>query len=399
MSTPAVDDFTGDGTPDLLLGSNLTVGDGLGGYTLLDGAASTNGPPDNWPVVLGSSNLVSIIAEGTPAPPAAADLDGDGRPEGVFHGTVSAPVIVPADPGEQQSPERLPANALPRRGETAADIGVESTRRFGADSNAPSNDAMFPMLGGPALGDLDQDGVVDVVASGGSLLLAQRFFGVVADPTSPATHMLARWSGATGRMLPGSPAVIEGYSWLQNHAIADLNGDGFPEVIAGNDGYFVHALDACGREPTDWPKFTGQWIAATPAVGDIDGDDQLEVVVPTRSGFLFAWNSEGSADGVIAWESYHHDTRNTGSLSTPLPRGVLLGEAGPLEVDERGRCLGRFAEREPDGNRRALRPAGGCGCRAPAGRDTRRWGVLLAVLLPALRRRWFHRGSRQQSCR
>jgi MYXO-CTERM domain-containing protein len=66
-------------------------------------------------------------------------------------------------------------------------------------------------------------------------------------------------------------------------------------------------------------------------VGDIDGDDLLEVVTPTRAGWLYAWNTVGPADGAISWESYHHDNRNTGNYETPLERGRHTVAAAPLD--------------------------------------------------------------------
>jgi MYXO-CTERM domain-containing protein len=131
------------------------------------------------------------------------------------------------------------------------------------------------------------------------------------------------WNGKTGHMMPGSPVVVEDYSFLTNQAIADISGDNYPEVIMGTGGYFVHAVDACGREAPGWPKFTGGWMTATPAVGDITGDGNLEVVEATRDGYLYAWTTKGTSKGVIQWESFHHDNANTGNYGTPLDQGKL----------------------------------------------------------------------------
>src|SRR5207248_8737029 len=128
------------------------------------------------------------------------------------------------------------------------------------------------------------------VSSGGSLTLLGALGGLGRKPQHNQ-HLLAFWSGKTGRMLPGSPVVLEDYTFLTNHVIADVSGDEYPEVITGTGGYFLHAANACGNEPDGWPKFTNGWMTASAAVGDIDGDAQkgLEVVIGTRDGFLFAW--------------------------------------------------------------------------------------------------------------
>lgn len=385
LSTPVIEDFDRDGSPEILIGGSISDDARIGWYSLLsiedEGRLTLL---QHWPIAVESWTLGSLVAEGTPSAPAAADFNGDGSPEAVFHGNLGDPLIVPLDPGVQEEAGDVPPRALPVR--EGGNRGIETTRRFGAETNATLNDAMFPMLGQPALGDLDQDGTVDVVTAGGSLEMAERLRGTSHEDELVAQHLLAMWSGRTGAMLPGSPAVLEGYSWLQNPAIADIDGDGYPEVLAGSDGYFVHAVDACGKSPVGWPKLTGQWLAASPAVGDVDGDEQLEVVVVSRSGWLFAWNTQGSADGVIAWESFHHDNRNTGSLLTPLARGRLRGTAPPLSTDGKGRC-GPAAAPPESKDAATLSPTGGCGCTVARGSPSAWWAVIAAAMGVGRRRK------------
>src|SRR5262249_49344498 len=126
----------------------------------------------------------------------------------------------------------------------------------------------------------------------------------------------------------------EDYTFFNGQAIADLNGDDYPEIITGSGGYFLHAVDGCGREPLGWPKFTGQWIISTPAIGDLDGDHKLEVVAATRSGWLYVWHTDASDQTLVEWESYHHDARNTGNLEVNLTQGKHGKQAAqPLTAD------------------------------------------------------------------
>jgi hypothetical protein len=124
---------------------------------------------------------------------------------------------------------------------------------------------------------------------------------------------------------------IEDYVFLVNHAVADITGDDYPEVMLGTGGYFLHAVDACGCEAPAWPKFTDGWMISTPAVGDIDGDHGLEVVTGTRDGNLFAWHTKGTDTGVVQWESFHHDNANTGSYGYALDQGVLERATQPID--------------------------------------------------------------------
>lgn len=357
LSTPAVADFNGDGIPDIASGSNETVGpgDGAGLVFLIDGRGTNTpgGNPylDHWPVVLTSLDILPLVGQGISGSPAIADFVHSGRPQILFQGNGSPPYLFPTDPGAQSGyndpPNRLPD--FPGDGGTCAtdsdctslaqptclagqcvQVGFDPTSIFGAGSLANRPDTMFPLFSSPAIGDLDQDGVPDAIMSGGSLSLVS----IIASPSAtsaPFQFLLAGWSGATGHMFYGMPVPIEDFTFLVNETIADITGDGYPEVMVGTGGYFLHAADACGCEAPNWPKFTDGWITATAAVGDIDGDHSLEVVVGTREGNLFAWHTQGTDTGTIQWESFHHDSWNTGNYAFPLKQGVLRSASVPID--------------------------------------------------------------------
>ena len=357
MSTPTVADLNGDGIPEIMSGSNQQVGGGgsAGQAFAVDGRgnAAPGGPYlPNWPFTVTSLKLFPVVAEGIVASQAAADFDGDGVADVLVQGNGSRPLVVKADPGVQVKLDD-PPNRLPlRRDETGAvDNGFEPTSIFGEKTKARS-DVMFPLFSQPSIGDMDQDGVPDVVASGGSLTLAGALAGG-GRHADPGQQLLAFWSGKTGKMLPGSPVVIEDFTFLVNHTIADVSGDDYPEAITGTGGYFLHAADACGREAAGFPKFTNGWIAAAAAVGDVDGDAQkgLEVVTGTRDGWLFAWHTLGKATGAIEWESFHHDNANTGNYATKLEQGRAQRASTPIDCSD------------PVAPTQDKFDAGGCGCR------------------------------------
>src|SRR2546428_10126951 len=104
-------------------------------------------------------------------------------------------------------------------------------------------------------------------------------------------HHLSAWQAGSGTFTSALPRVVEDAQFFVNPAIADLDGDGTPEVIAGTGGYLVHALDRRGREPRGWAKFTGGWLIASPAVGDLDGAGFLEAAVHSREAGLYVWQT------------------------------------------------------------------------------------------------------------
>jgi hypothetical protein len=206
--------------------------------------------------------------------PVLADVDGDGRDE----------VAIAAFTGTHEL------------------FNGDGTKRLTYDSNetvALGVNAAFARIGG----QLDLfGGVVDA-----KLALAQ------LSPASdiPFDHLADAWNASTGAKLDGYPRVMEGWMLAGAPAVADVSGDGRPEVIQGSSGDVLHAVDpTTGQEPPGWPKDTGGWLLASPAVGDIDGDGMNEVVAVTRDGFLYVYDTPGR--GALEWPAFRHDARNTG---------------------------------------------------------------------------------------
>ena len=84
------------------------------------------------------------------------------------------------------------------------------------------------------------------------------------------------WS-ANGTLWPGWPKTFPGIS--TSIAIDDLNGDGQKEIIITPSGS-ARVIDKNGVTWPGWPVFTGPNNTA-PAIGDVDGDGQKEIVVAT----------------------------------------------------------------------------------------------------------------------
>ena len=385
LSTPAVGDFDKDGYPEVLVGSNERLGGdgGNAGYFYLINGLGNKAPGSpfmpNWPVAMTSLDLFPLIAEGVGNSPVIADIDGDGNLDAVMHGNGSAPMILPMDPGVQNR-TATPPNAYPSRIDEfngKPTRGLQPTSIFGPDSNAFS-DTMIPLFAQPSLGDLNQDGLPDVITSGGSLSMATSLLAP-QPPSSPTQQFLAMWNPQTGQMMPGSPMVLEDYSFFNSQAIVDLTGDGYPEAITGTGGYYIHAFDACGREAAGFPKFVNQWVIATTTVGDITGDGGLELVVNSREGWLYAWKTQGKSDGVVEWESFHHDNHNTGNIHHPLTQGGGSAQK-PLALDDEGRCIQPHLGEDVN----PVDAGGGCGCSVPGQSKETPWSLLAAGLLPAL---------------
>ncbi len=349
MSTPTVGDIDGDGSPDLVMGVNQNM-DNMGTVYAVhaDGNDHAGGPfLTGFPIRMLSLPVLPVIGTGIPNAPAMADVDGDGLPEIGVAGIASPVSLYDGDGSKILSMDNRP---------------------FGPDSDSEDEPTQV-LITNTTFADLDNNGVVDVIQGTAGLKAAESMAsgGTRVDYDS---HVSA-WNTETGEFLPAWPRRVDDWQFFHDPTVADIDADGWPEVLTTSAGYYVHAWNAEGQEPAGWPKFTGQWAIAAPAVGDIDGDGLLEVVVNTRSGWLYAWNTQGTTDGRIDWASFHHDNGNTGNYMNPLDQGTK-------EIPDAGTSADASDATQPSGG------GGGCNCRASGGNGGSMPLVLFAFILVGL---------------
>lgn len=255
------------------------------------------------------------------ATPAIGDLTGDGVPE-----------IVVAYGGYSDEP---------------ALGGVIVFRKTGANTWAElwhfqlsTPGISTHVLSSPSLGDVDGDGLLDVV------------FGAL----DLKVHAL---KGTTGAEIAGFPVLV--YDSVRGApALADLDGDGKIEIVVGADcnaqgppintksGGAVWVLRRDGTIYPGFPQFvtppageTPVGIGTAPVVGDIDGDGCPEIVAGTDQSastaqkYLYAWNNDGTT--VAGWP-----VSLTGHASGDQALANLDADAA-LEVvatDDTGRVYG-----------------------------------------------------------
>ena len=255
------------------------------------------------------------VAQGVGTSPVVADVDGDGKREVALAPFLGVPTIYRADGSVLRD---LPG-AFGSSG--SGGDGDEATPEGGLARLADTNSRFYTAQG--AFGDLDGDGRLEY--STGTLGAGIIFFALT---TSGARltfdHLLSAWDATTGAPKAAFPRVMEDWMFFTGPAIADITGDGRPELIATSGGYFVHAFDVTGAEPAGWPKLTGQWQTSTPSVGDLDGDGLLEVVQTTRLGDLHVWSTAGDACQPDQWRKFRHDEWNTGTYGTDTRRPARI---------------------------------------------------------------------------
>ena len=190
----------------------------------------------------------------------------------------------------------------------------------------------------PALGDLNGDNDLEIVTLG----LDRRIYAVEHDGTAVPGWPLSR---------DNAPLLRGGWS---SPALADIDNDGLPEIIVGTDSPPWNGDDGSGPFPSEynipdytkstvwavngdgsfvpgWPTITQQQVQSSPAVGDIDGDGDLEVVVGTGLGIagtngykVYAWHHDGTP--LVGWPN-----PTAGNMPAP-PALADLDGSGVLDI-------------------------------------------------------------------
>ena len=281
ISAPAVGDIDGDGRPDIAFGSN-GVRQGLAAAYAIhaDGTLHAGGPflkgwdPVEVPVLRGV--LLPTLATGVQMTPALVDVNRDGDMEVVLYG-VSGPGVFLLDHRPDGAPAILARYSLLPG--SASDLqGI----------------SFLASPGSPIVTDTDGDGEMELYAP----LLPLRILTLRTNPGVPldVPPVLGGWHVRPGPapapsvpMIPSYPRRMEDLTILGAPFAADVDGDGSQEILLGSGGYLLHAFKTAGGEADGFPKFTGGWLFSDPAVGDLDGDGEKELVSVTREGYLFVW--------------------------------------------------------------------------------------------------------------
>jgi hypothetical protein len=218
----------------------------------------------------------------------------------------------PTTPDGKPDPDRFTVRL--RVVVTDADGRVGTTHRHISVHHDPDALAVAPVTGAgtssPVFHDLDGDGVDElVVATDDGQVSVRRSDGTelpgfpVRTPTAPYWPTGSATARADGITAPGSAIGIGA------PAVADLTGtDGPPHIVVTDFDGGVHVWDSTGRAVASMrtdPEFsrgdtTDRWnrlkpgIVGSAALGDLDGDGDLEIVVAAMDRHVYAWHHEGA---------------------------------------------------------------------------------------------------------
>jgi len=121
--------------------------------------------------------------------------------------------------------------------------------------------------------------------------------------------LVAPWSAASRFSTLTSSAT------LASPVVADIDGDGVSDVVVGDETGALAALSgATGAMLPGFPIVLSAEASGTPALCDCDGDGKTEIVTSDFGGTLHVWDYDHpfSPAGPAPWPQFHHDSRRTG---------------------------------------------------------------------------------------
>jgi M6 family metalloprotease-like protein len=164
----------------------------------------------------------------------------------------------------------------------------------------------------PALGDINGDGYLDVVLADSSNIFALNRNGFLIDDFPIKIHL--------SRQTQSS--II----------LSDVSGDSLLDIVFGSPDGGVLAYNGRGEKVAEFPFATGQRSYSTPLVFDMNEDGRSELFIGSDDGWLYGWETDGYYRGDGWNRIYFNNDHQSVFPDSLLP--VSFEQEQDLEIEE-----------------------------------------------------------------
>jgi hypothetical protein len=173
--------------------------------------------------------------------------------------------------------------------------------------NAKIRDIFFTPS--PALADFNNDGYLESVLY-----------------TWDGLQMMIWIFNYQGGAYPGWPKTLStDYTDNSSLTVADINSDGVPDIILGDESRFIYAWDINGNIIPGFPIAAQDGVRATPVLTDVDEDGDIDMIIHSWDQNIYAFDLSGT---------YNEDFVPWGTLQANSHRNGLYGYVVPTAIGE-----------------------------------------------------------------
>jgi hypothetical protein len=166
----------------------------------------------------------------------------------------------------------------------------------------------------PVVGDIDNDGDLEIFGGGHT-------FDIMVKHHTGET--VTGWPAQIGSALECSPIVF------------DIDDDGSRDAVVAENGIVgmanMWAFHSDASTVEDWPiDIFAPAMVNSPAVGDVDGDGDIEIALIVLGGTVSLWTLEDVQyrSYLTEWGTYFHDNWNTGWFHPLSPQNLTYESSG-----------------------------------------------------------------------
>ena len=170
--------------------------------------------------------------------------------------------------------------------------------------------AVQDWVSSPGLGDMDGDGMLEIICTPNQSGLLSRIFVIDTDYDG----------GTSGQVLPGWPVTLPGSS-EGSPVIGDIDGDMSPDILRGIGGgdesapYNLYAFHSDGTEIDGFPITLAGPLMPSPVITDLDSDFDVDIVYGGWDFLIHVWDMPFAYNRFsVPWPTFGGNAKRDGVI-------------------------------------------------------------------------------------